>query len=87
MPLNIPAPQPACVSEKQENDVINAILKQSAAEHEFILLVRSATHRVLQKADSVPPLKLLQVRLESCKERETGKQASESKIYYIYTIL
>uniref|UniRef100_A0A8C5CBK5 Ral GTPase activating protein catalytic subunit alpha 1 n=1 Tax=Gadus morhua TaxID=8049 RepID=A0A8C5CBK5_GADMO len=38
MPLNIPAPQPACVSEKQENDVINAILKQSAAEHEFILL-------------------------------------------------
>ncbi|KAG7252596.1 hypothetical protein CRUP_008328, partial [Coryphaenoides rupestris] len=38
MPLNIPAPPPACVSEKQENDVINAILKQSAAEREFILL-------------------------------------------------
>ncbi|CAL8285651.1 unnamed protein product [Lota lota] len=38
MPLNIPAPPPTCVSEKQENDVINAILKQSAAEHEFILL-------------------------------------------------
>ncbi|KAJ3613181.1 hypothetical protein NHX12_019433, partial [Muraenolepis orangiensis] len=37
MPLNIPAPPPACVSEKQENDVINGILKQSAAEREFIL--------------------------------------------------
>uniref|UniRef100_A0A672FSX9 Ral GTPase activating protein, alpha subunit 1 (catalytic) n=1 Tax=Salarias fasciatus TaxID=181472 RepID=A0A672FSX9_SALFA len=40
MPLNIPAPPPACVSEKQENDVINAILKQSAAEREFVLHVR-----------------------------------------------
>uniref|UniRef100_A0A671XKV0 Ral GTPase activating protein catalytic subunit alpha 1 n=1 Tax=Sparus aurata TaxID=8175 RepID=A0A671XKV0_SPAAU len=37
MPLNIPAPPPACVSEKQENDVINAILKQSAEEREFVL--------------------------------------------------
>ncbi|XP_028252303.1 ral GTPase-activating protein subunit alpha-1 isoform X6 [Parambassis ranga] len=37
MPLNIPAPPPACVSEKQENDVINAILKQSAAEREFVI--------------------------------------------------
>ncbi|XP_039641701.1 ral GTPase-activating protein subunit alpha-1 isoform X2 [Perca fluviatilis] len=37
MPLNIPAAPPACVSEKQENDVINAILKQSAAEREFVL--------------------------------------------------
>uniref|UniRef100_A0A3Q1ES15 Ral GTPase activating protein catalytic subunit alpha 1 n=1 Tax=Acanthochromis polyacanthus TaxID=80966 RepID=A0A3Q1ES15_9TELE len=37
MPLNIPAPPPACVSEKQENDVINAILKQSADEREFVL--------------------------------------------------
>ncbi|XP_037343512.2 ral GTPase-activating protein subunit alpha-1 isoform X2 [Pungitius pungitius] len=37
IPLNIPAPPPACVSEKQENDVINAILKQSAAEREFVL--------------------------------------------------
>ncbi|XP_031722652.1 ral GTPase-activating protein subunit alpha-1 isoform X5 [Anarrhichthys ocellatus] len=36
MPLNIPAPPPACVSEKQESDVINAILKQSAAEREFV---------------------------------------------------
>ncbi|XP_008300279.1 ral GTPase-activating protein subunit alpha-1 isoform X4 [Stegastes partitus] len=36
MPLNIPAPPPACVSEKQENDVINAILKQSADEREFV---------------------------------------------------
>ncbi|KAL6477249.1 hypothetical protein MHYP_G00130840 [Metynnis hypsauchen] len=34
-PLNIPAPPPVCVSEKQENDVINAILKQSAEEREF----------------------------------------------------
>lgn len=40
MPLNIPAPPPGCVSEKQENDVINAILKQSAAEREFVLHVR-----------------------------------------------
>lgn len=39
MPLNIPAPPPGCVSEKQENDVINAILKQSAAEREFVLQV------------------------------------------------
>ncbi|XP_061649724.1 ral GTPase-activating protein subunit alpha-1 isoform X5 [Phyllopteryx taeniolatus] len=37
MPLNIPVPPPACVSEKQENDVINAILKQSAAERDFVL--------------------------------------------------
>ncbi|KAM9356466.1 ral GTPase-activating protein subunit alpha-1 isoform 2-T2 [Pholidichthys leucotaenia] len=37
MPLNIPAPPPVCVSEKQENDVINAILKQSAAEREFVI--------------------------------------------------
>uniref|UniRef100_I3KTU9 Ral GTPase activating protein catalytic subunit alpha 1 n=1 Tax=Oreochromis niloticus TaxID=8128 RepID=I3KTU9_ORENI len=37
MPLNIPAPPPVCVSEKQENDVINAILKQSAAERDFVL--------------------------------------------------
>ncbi|XP_034530541.1 ral GTPase-activating protein subunit alpha-1 isoform X3 [Notolabrus celidotus] len=36
-PLNIPASPPVCVSEKQENDVINAILKQSAAEREFVL--------------------------------------------------
>ncbi|XP_046712377.1 ral GTPase-activating protein subunit alpha-1 isoform X5 [Silurus meridionalis] len=35
MPLNIPAPPPCCVSEKQENDVINAILKQSAEESDF----------------------------------------------------
>ncbi|XP_037397760.1 ral GTPase-activating protein subunit alpha-1 isoform X5 [Pygocentrus nattereri] len=34
-PLNIPAPPPVCVSEKQENDVINAILKQSTEEREF----------------------------------------------------
>lgn len=35
MPLNIPAPPPCCVSEKQENDVINAILKQSTEEWDF----------------------------------------------------
>ncbi|XP_050754422.1 ral GTPase-activating protein subunit alpha-1 isoform X2 [Gymnogyps californianus] len=34
--LNIPAPQPVCISEKQENDVINAILKQHTEEREFI---------------------------------------------------
>ncbi|KAI1895342.1 hypothetical protein AGOR_G00105310 [Albula goreensis] len=34
-PLNIPAPPPSCVSEKQENDVINAILKQFTEEKEF----------------------------------------------------
>ncbi|KGL82192.1 Ral GTPase-activating protein subunit alpha-1, partial [Tinamus guttatus] len=34
--LNIPAPQPACISEKQENDVINAILKQHTEEKEFV---------------------------------------------------
>ncbi|XP_050989023.1 ral GTPase-activating protein subunit alpha-1 isoform X7 [Labeo rohita] len=36
-PLNIPAPPPTCVSEKQENDVINAILKQCAEEHDFTM--------------------------------------------------
>ncbi|TTO79345.1 Ral GTPase-activating protein subunit alpha-1 [Bagarius yarrelli] len=35
-PLNIPAAPPCCVSEKQENDVINAILKQSAEEWDFV---------------------------------------------------
>ncbi|KAK3537541.1 hypothetical protein QTP70_013574 [Hemibagrus guttatus] len=35
MPLNIPSPPPCCVSEKQENDVINAILKQSTEEWDF----------------------------------------------------
>ncbi|XP_064179388.1 ral GTPase-activating protein subunit alpha-1 isoform X9 [Anguilla rostrata] len=34
-PLNIPAPPPSCVSEKQENDVINAILKQFTEEKDF----------------------------------------------------
>uniref|UniRef100_F6S0Z9 Ral GTPase activating protein catalytic subunit alpha 1 n=1 Tax=Monodelphis domestica TaxID=13616 RepID=F6S0Z9_MONDO len=34
--LNIPAPQPVCISEKQENDVINAILKQYTEEREFV---------------------------------------------------
>ncbi|XP_062863566.1 ral GTPase-activating protein subunit alpha-1 isoform X3 [Trichomycterus rosablanca] len=33
--LNVPAQPPCCVSEKQENDVINAILKQSAEEWDF----------------------------------------------------
>ncbi|KAG1973127.1 ral GTPase-activating protein subunit alpha-1 [Pimephales promelas] len=36
-PLNIPAPPPTCVSEKQENDVINGILKQCADERDFTL--------------------------------------------------
>uniref|UniRef100_A0A671KCH5 Ral GTPase-activating protein subunit alpha-1-like n=1 Tax=Sinocyclocheilus anshuiensis TaxID=1608454 RepID=A0A671KCH5_9TELE len=36
-PLNIPAPPPTCVSEKQENDVINAILKQCDEERDFAL--------------------------------------------------
>ncbi|XP_067895378.1 ral GTPase-activating protein subunit alpha-1 isoform X1 [Heterodontus francisci] len=34
--LNIPAPPPVCISEKQENDVINAILKQYTQEEEFV---------------------------------------------------
>ncbi|XP_075387192.1 ral GTPase-activating protein subunit alpha-1 isoform X1 [Tenrec ecaudatus] len=34
--LNTPAPQPVCISEKQENDVINAILKQHTEEREFV---------------------------------------------------
>ncbi|KYO37257.1 hypothetical protein Y1Q_0008950 [Alligator mississippiensis] len=34
--LNTPAPQPICISEKQENDVINAILKQDTEEREFV---------------------------------------------------
>ncbi|XP_029454825.1 ral GTPase-activating protein subunit alpha-1 isoform X2 [Rhinatrema bivittatum] len=36
VPLNIPAPPPACLSEKLETDVINAILKQDAEEREFV---------------------------------------------------
>ncbi|XP_041132428.1 ral GTPase-activating protein subunit alpha-1-like isoform X6 [Polyodon spathula] len=35
MPLNIPALPPICISEKQENDVINAILKQYTEEKGF----------------------------------------------------
>ncbi|XP_051864944.1 ral GTPase-activating protein subunit alpha-1 isoform X6 [Pristis pectinata] len=34
--LNIPASPPVCISEKQENDVINAILKQYTEEEEFV---------------------------------------------------
>lgn len=34
--LNVPALQPICVSEKQENDVINAILKQHTEERDFV---------------------------------------------------
>uniref|UniRef100_A0A8C9WDF5 Ral GTPase activating protein catalytic subunit alpha 1 n=1 Tax=Scleropages formosus TaxID=113540 RepID=A0A8C9WDF5_SCLFO len=34
-PLNVPAPPPSCVSEKMENDVINAILKQFTEEKDF----------------------------------------------------
>lgn len=54
MPLNIPAAPPGCVSEKQENDVINAILKQSAAEREFVLQVcaRCAPPLALASASS-----------------------------------
>uniref|UniRef100_A0A665WBL0 Ral GTPase activating protein, alpha subunit 1 (catalytic) n=1 Tax=Echeneis naucrates TaxID=173247 RepID=A0A665WBL0_ECHNA len=51
MPLNIPAPPPACVSEKQENDVINAILKQSAAEREFVLHVCGLNMRSVQQTE------------------------------------
>uniref|UniRef100_A0A3Q3WB60 Rap-GAP domain-containing protein n=1 Tax=Mola mola TaxID=94237 RepID=A0A3Q3WB60_MOLML len=51
MPLNIPALPPGCVSEKQENDVINAILKQSAAEREFVLHVRKLNMRAVQQTE------------------------------------
>ncbi|XP_068110135.1 ral GTPase-activating protein subunit alpha-1 isoform X5 [Hyperolius riggenbachi] len=37
VPLNVPSPPPACISEKLENEVINAILKQSAKEKEFVV--------------------------------------------------
>ncbi|XP_069494533.1 ral GTPase-activating protein subunit alpha-1 isoform X2 [Ambystoma mexicanum] len=36
VPLNVPAPPPACLSEKLENDVINALSKQDAEEREFV---------------------------------------------------
>ncbi|XP_069806445.1 ral GTPase-activating protein subunit alpha-1 isoform X2 [Dendropsophus ebraccatus] len=36
VPLNVPSPPPACFSEKLENEVSNAILKQCAAEKEFV---------------------------------------------------
>ncbi|MEE6509788.1 hypothetical protein FKM82_027896 [Ascaphus truei] len=36
VPLNVPSPPPACFSEKLENEVSNAILKQSAEEIEFV---------------------------------------------------
>ncbi|KAM4662609.1 LOW QUALITY PROTEIN: ral GTPase-activating protein subunit alpha-1 [Discoglossus pictus] len=36
VPLNVPSPPPACFSEKLENEVSNAILKQSAEELEFV---------------------------------------------------
>uniref|UniRef100_A0A3Q0SEE4 Ral GTPase activating protein catalytic subunit alpha 1 n=1 Tax=Amphilophus citrinellus TaxID=61819 RepID=A0A3Q0SEE4_AMPCI len=51
MPLNIPAPPPVCVSEKQENDVINAILKQSAAERDFVLHVRELNMRAVHQTE------------------------------------
>lgn len=53
MPLNIPAPPPGCVSEKQENDVINAILKQSAAEREFVLQVCARCALLLALASAI----------------------------------
>lgn len=64
MPLNIPAPPPGCVSEKQENDVINAILKQSAAEREFVHQVCAHRAPLLALASacsfslSIPPFNL-----------------------------
>nr|DBA14266.1 TPA: hypothetical protein GDO54_005260 [Pyxicephalus adspersus] len=36
VPLNVPSPPPACFSEKLENEVSNAILKQNAEEKEFV---------------------------------------------------
>ncbi|KAG8449519.1 hypothetical protein GDO86_016240 [Hymenochirus boettgeri] len=36
VPLNVPSPPPACFSEKLENEVSNAILKQSVEEKEFV---------------------------------------------------
>ncbi|XP_053331621.1 ral GTPase-activating protein subunit alpha-1 isoform X1 [Spea bombifrons] len=36
VPLNVPSPPPTCFSEKLENEVSNAILKQSAEEKEFV---------------------------------------------------
>ncbi|KAM4690003.1 ral GTPase-activating protein subunit alpha-1 [Rhinophrynus dorsalis] len=36
VPLNVPSPPPACFSEKLENEVSNAILKQSTEEKEFV---------------------------------------------------
>ncbi|XP_047249037.1 ral GTPase-activating protein subunit alpha-1 isoform X4 [Girardinichthys multiradiatus] len=53
MPLNIPAPPPGCVSEKQENDVINALLKQNAAERDFVLhRGEELNMRALQQTES-----------------------------------
>ncbi|XP_075699463.1 ral GTPase-activating protein subunit alpha-1 isoform X1 [Rhinoderma darwinii] len=44
VPLNVPSPPPACFSEKLENEVSNAILKQSAEEKEFVEKHNSNLH-------------------------------------------
>uniref|UniRef100_A0AAQ5X0Y7 Rap-GAP domain-containing protein n=1 Tax=Amphiprion ocellaris TaxID=80972 RepID=A0AAQ5X0Y7_AMPOC len=78
MPLNIPAPPPACVSEKQENDVINAILKQSADEREFVLhvLYFLSNFHLLRKNEKL--LRELK-NLDSRQCRETHKIA----VFYV----
>ncbi|XP_043930069.1 ral GTPase-activating protein subunit alpha-1 isoform X4 [Protopterus annectens] len=55
VPLNLPAPPPVCISEKQENDVINAILKQNAEEKEFVEKHFSDVHmRAVSQEEPLP---------------------------------
>ncbi|XP_029808802.1 ral GTPase-activating protein subunit alpha-1 isoform X3 [Suricata suricatta] len=55
--LNIPAPQPVCISEKQENDVINAILKQYTEEKEFVEKHFNDLNMKAVEQDEPPPQK------------------------------
>ncbi|KAK1792890.1 hypothetical protein P4O66_001621 [Electrophorus voltai] len=82
-PLNIPAPPPACISEKQENDVIDAVLKQCAEERELLLNVlgmnswekRSSFHLLKKSEKLLRELK----NLDSRQCRETHKIA----VFYV----
>ncbi|XP_042301365.1 ral GTPase-activating protein subunit alpha-1 isoform X2 [Sceloporus undulatus] len=55
--LNVPAPQPICVSEKQENDVINAILKQHTEERDFVEMHFSDLNMKAVEQDEPTPQK------------------------------
>nr|XP_015205814.1 PREDICTED: ral GTPase-activating protein subunit alpha-1 isoform X2 [Lepisosteus oculatus] len=57
VPLNTPPPPPGCVSEKQENDVINAILKQHTEEKDFAERRSNDLHmRAMEQEEPAPTM-------------------------------